>query len=414
MTTTQANADLARPMKINLAAPPYYVKGLALGVPAYLIGIHLWTWVFMLPTFLGGRADFRQLYTAGYMVRSGHAHQLYDYGAQLYFQNTLVSQHQIALPFIRPAFEALLFVPFSFLSFQSAYLTFLALNVVLLSASFLLIRGSLEQLHVYRWFPAVLFLAFLPAAAALMQGQDSILLLLLLTGAFLALKSDHECTAGVLLGLGTFKFQIIIPILLLFSIWKRKRFVLGCLATALMLAAFSIAIAGISQTSVYLHSLLAPPYPLPLNLMPNLRGLTFGLLGSHVSASLMTVITLSMSALVIVWVARSKPKRTSEAFLVAMPTSCLVSYYLLIHDLSILLLSILIVLNRFIGSESAGNLRGRLTVRSAALLFVAPALMSWAPSYFFLASLPLLLYTFVSSNSFCAKADKDFALRGRE
>src|SRR5215471_8618436 len=61
---------------------PYYVRALALGLPAYLIGVHLWTWVFTVPIFLGGRSDFRQLYAAGYMVRSGHAHELYDYEAQ--------------------------------------------------------------------------------------------------------------------------------------------------------------------------------------------------------------------------------------------------------------------------------------------------------------------------------------------
>ena len=76
---------------------PYYVRGLSLGVPAYLIGVHLWTWVFMLPTFLGGRADFRQLYTAGFMVRSGYASQLYDYDSQHRFQNALVSSANIAL-----------------------------------------------------------------------------------------------------------------------------------------------------------------------------------------------------------------------------------------------------------------------------------------------------------------------------
>src|SRR5216117_2737961 len=71
---------------------PYYVKGLVLGLSAYLIGIHLWTWVLTVSVFLGGRSDFRQLYTAGYMVRTGHSHELYEYNAQRHFQNQLVSQ----------------------------------------------------------------------------------------------------------------------------------------------------------------------------------------------------------------------------------------------------------------------------------------------------------------------------------
>src|SRR5437588_10831895 len=97
---------------------PYYVKALALGLPAYLIGIRLWTWVFTVSIFLGGRSDFRQLYTAGYLVRSGHAHELYDYESQRYFQNTVVRQADMTLPFIRPASAARLFVPLSFLTYR--------------------------------------------------------------------------------------------------------------------------------------------------------------------------------------------------------------------------------------------------------------------------------------------------------
>src|SRR5437870_12975204 len=94
---------------------PYYVKGLVLGLSAYLIGIHLWTWVLTVPIFLGGRADFRQLYAAGYMARSGQSRQLYDYDSQRRFQNQVVSQTDLALPSIRPAYAAVLLRPLSLL-----------------------------------------------------------------------------------------------------------------------------------------------------------------------------------------------------------------------------------------------------------------------------------------------------------
>ena len=207
---------------------PYYVKGLALGLSAFLIGIHLWTWVFTLPVFLHGRADFRQLYTAGYLVRSGRGHQLYDYDTQFRFQNELVSKAEIALPFIRPAYQALLFAPFSFLTYRSAYFAFLAVNLALLWASFRLLRPKMNRIaRVYPWLPAAMFLGFLPIAAALIQGQDSILLVTLLAVALVALDHKRELTAGILLGLGLFKFQIVIPIALLFLAWRRWRFFSG-------------------------------------------------------------------------------------------------------------------------------------------------------------------------------------------
>ena len=53
---------------------------------------------------------------------------------------------------------------------------------------------------IYRWLPPAMFLAFLPIAAALLQGQDSILLLTLLAAALVSLHSGREFAAGVLAG----------------------------------------------------------------------------------------------------------------------------------------------------------------------------------------------------------------------
>src|SRR5437868_11154044 len=200
---------------------PYYVRGLALGISAYCIGVHLWTWVFMLGTFMGGRADFRQLYTAGYMLRTGHAHELYDYHAQLRYQNEVVSQAEIPLPFIRPAYESWLFAPLSWFSYRSAYLIFLVINLGLMTFCYRILRPQMNHLaEVYAWLPGAIFLGFLPLAATLMQGQDSIVFLTLLIASYLLMADQRELRAGLLLGIGAFKFQILIPIGLLFLLWR--------------------------------------------------------------------------------------------------------------------------------------------------------------------------------------------------
>src|SRR5205823_8537700 len=112
-----------------------------------LLGIQLLAWLIILPAVVGGHADFRQLYTAGYMVRTGHAHELYNYGAQLRFQNELVSAQSNLLPFIRPAYCALLYVPFSVLSYQRAYSTFPGVNLILLVFSHWLLSPFLNGLR---------------------------------------------------------------------------------------------------------------------------------------------------------------------------------------------------------------------------------------------------------------------------
>ena len=386
--------------------PPYYVKGLALGLSAFLIGIHLWTWVFTLPVFLHGRADFRQLYTAGYLVRSGRGHQLYDYDTQLHFQNELESHGDIALPFIRPAYQALLFAPLSLLPYRTAYLAFLAVNMVLLWASFRLLRPRMNRLaQVYRWLPAAMFLGFLPVAAALIQGQDSVLLLTLLAAALASLDRDRELSAGMLVGLGLFKFQIVIPIGLLFLAWRRWRFFVGFALSSLVVGVASVWLVGLSQAGVYVRSLIAMGsgsanradqfrYPISLNVMPNLHGLIFGLAGARVSAFWIATATVILSGVVGLLAAAGLPKdeRGADALVLAITASAVVSYYLFIHDLSVLLVPIVITLDRFIEAEATGDELGRLKGRASALLFVSPICMSYIPDYFYVVSLPLLAF----------------------
>ena len=104
------------PRTISPSRGTRILPDLLLGILPILIGIQLLGWITFLPSaLLHGHADFRQLYAAGYMVRTGHARELYDIRAQQQFQDVLVGNDERALPFIRPAYQALLFVPFSLL-----------------------------------------------------------------------------------------------------------------------------------------------------------------------------------------------------------------------------------------------------------------------------------------------------------
>ena len=380
---------------------PYYVKALALGVCAYLIGIHLWTWVFTAPIFFGGRADFRQLYTAGYMVRTGASRDIYDPVAQLHFQNLLVSPNEIPLPFIRPPFAALFFVPFSLLSYRAAYLAFLGVNALLLTLCLQLLRSKTRHLaEVYQWLPAGLILAFLPIGAALIQGQDSILLLALLVGAFVALERRRDLTAGVLIGAGLFKLQIVLPIAVLFFLWRRWRFSLGFAFSASLAGLLSLMTVGWRMSGLYLKSLLDMSgdmqsaqfrYPLSPGLMPNLHGLLFGIMAGRVPIVDLLLFTTAISAAVFVISAKVGNRCSqADALCLAIIASVLVSYYLLIHDLSVLLLPLIVMLDRFVRCEATPQRKGQRILRAAALMFVAPIVISYAPDHFFIVCIPLL------------------------
>src|SRR5438445_4068145 len=218
------------------------------GIAPLLLGVQLLAWIYFLPQSLHGHTSFRQLYTAGYMVRTGHARELYNYDAQKLFQDRLVSHEAVLMPFIRPPFDALVFVPFSFLSYSSAYIAFLALSVGLLAASVRLLRpwtGNLRANH--KWLPIAIFASSVPVASALILGQDSILLLALLSASMLAIERERDFMAGMLAGLGLFKFHLLIPLALLLLCWRRFRFFAGFSSVATVLALVSIWVAHPAQ-----------------------------------------------------------------------------------------------------------------------------------------------------------------------
>ena len=383
---------------------PNYLRDSLLGILPLLLGIQFFASLTFISAALRGHADFRQLYAAGYLVRTGQGYRLYDYRAQKSVQDALASGDERALPFIRPAYQALIFVPFSLVRFRTAYLIFLALNVLLLAVCYWLLRAHLTRLKEAWWgLPTALFLAFYPIALALLQGQDSVLLLTLLCAALLSLDAEHEFAAGLLVGLGLFKFQIVIPIAVLFFAWRRWAFSLGFVISSASVSLLSVAVVGWGQTITFARALFSvgagvetaqfPTFPLRVSLMANLRGLVTAVVDGRVPAIWLQSATLLLSVLVITWLVTRVPRTlpTPELFSVAITASVVTSYYLFIHDLSVLLIPILLTLDRFM--ESCGR-PGRLTGWLAALMFVAPMCLFLMPAHFYL--LALLVCAFVA------------------
>lgn len=388
---------------------PYYIKALVMALPAAMLGWQISGWIFFLPAAMQGRADFRQLYTAGYMIRTGHSRELYDYAAQKRFQDALVSPmylremgtvKPVALPFNRPAYEALLFAPFSFFSYKVAYFLLLTVNLALLSASFLMLRPRLTNLAaVWNLLPLAMFISFIPTGVALMQGQDSLLLLLLFSAALLNLERDSEFLAGALTGFALFKFQTPIPVAILFFCWRRWRFFGGFCLTGAALALLSVWITGLAQAKTFFRLLLSLgtglgsgpnqfQAPVSLQKMMNLHGLTYGITEGHFGLRSTTLLTLILSVVFLLWVAFAGFRlRRDDQFKVAIASAAVVSYYMFLYDLVILLIPVLLVLNQTI---SFPGKRAWLAALSASL-FLAPALVSSA----YLFSIPLCLFVFL-------------------
>jgi Glycosyltransferase family 87 len=341
-------------------------------------------------------SDFRQLYTAGYMVRQGHGPDLYNYELEEQLQNRIVSPGK-PLPFDHFSYEALLFAPFSVLRYSTAYFAFAGFNILLLVAAQHLFRPYLSRLEsLGKFVPEAIFFCFLPAAITVILGQDSILLLVLAVLAFLALEKGQEARSGLLLSLGFFKFQLILPIVLLFLLWRRWRFVLGAASGGFAVLCLSTWITGFSGMQAFARTMVemsiglsSPAQRLKFatfpNAMPNLRGFIDTLAGSHLSAGAIQVAVIACS-LVVILLASRMPPSLHVAILVAV----LVSYHGLIHDSTLLALP----LGMFLVRSISGNnlILGIFDM----LLFACPAILFqfWG-GRFFLMAIPILVLLFL-------------------
>src|SRR4029077_7817471 len=75
--------------------------------------------------------------------------------------------------------------------------------------------------------------------------------------------------------------------------------------------------------------------------------------------------------------------------------SILVSYYLFIHDLSVMLIPIALTLNRYLGPEKGDDTLTHVTAWTAALLLIAPMCIFPMPGHFYLVALLLCAFMFM-------------------
>jgi len=305
-----------------------------------------------------GYGDFASFYTAGKIVQQGESARLYDRGLQWQVQQQFASSVKIRngpLPYIRPPFEALLFLPFAYLNYPVAFMAWTALKImVLLVVPFLLIKETEGLAPVLS--PALqglLSLGFFPIAFDLVQGQDSILLLLVLTLAFTSLQKESDFRAGAWLGLGLFKFHLVIPLFLVLLLTRRMKATLGFVFVAGLLCLLSVVLVGwpaLVGYPSYLWALKEAPALAGMKgqAMPNIRGLLTPFVGqgrvpSLVQAALLGISILGVVSMARVWPASDDSFRNQVGFSFCIVVTIFTSYYANSYDLTLLILPLLLV-----------------------------------------------------------------------
>src|SRR5918992_4062062 len=120
-----------------------------------------------------GYFDFVIYYTGAEIVNAGNASQLYDLNVQQAYQEKFKVPNQpwAVLPFNHAPYELLLFLPLAHLSYQSAYIVWSVLNILLLLVTYRILLPFVDSRN--KVLLGALLFAFYPTMVAIKMGQDS-------------------------------------------------------------------------------------------------------------------------------------------------------------------------------------------------------------------------------------------------
>ncbi|HEV2118185.1 MAG TPA: glycosyltransferase family 87 protein [Terriglobales bacterium] len=349
---------------------------------AAMVAMHAWVFFTLRQQVRQGYPDFTAFYAAGKCLQRGLGSQLYSMETQARIQLEFASGVKIRngpLPFTHPPFEAALFIPFAVLSYPGAYWAWNTVSLLLLLAFLLVLRSHVPQLRA--WSEALPFLcglAFFPVFICLLQGQDSLLLLLLFGLTFAAMKGGRDFVAGICLGLALFRFQLVLPVMAVVLLRGRWKVVAGFALAAAALTGVSAAVVGWGQLLSYPRELLqishaqAATAMNPKN-MPNLRGIVSVLFGEgNLAHGVVALLSLSLLGLAAWrWHADARQPDFDLGFGLTLAVAVIVSYHLMAHDLSILLIPLLLAADWLLRERPKGIPR-RLLVPSIGVLFLSP------------------------------------------
>ncbi len=376
-------------MSLNAKA----VRPFLLAALAYLLILQTALFLRGLPKTLAGDGDFPAFYRAAVIMKSRQCPKLYDPATQERVERELFpvsAQQRAPQYFYHPPYEVLLFLPLAFLSYRAAFWWWTVIGIVLITLSAHALRARLECLRAAVGVPlAFVFASFFPVLLALLLGQDSLLLFLIVALAFRQYSLGRDTMCGLLLGLGLFKFQLVLPLAAIgFS--RRGKLYASLGVTALALVGLSWFLIGSEGLRAYWR-LLWHHAPEEVWRMPNLRGFI------ETSASRPLVgLTTVLSAFVLFWSSMRMRSSGEMGFGLTVVAAELVSYHLHVYDLTLLLLPMCLLLERAIASQ------GRRTwpLLLCGLFFATPLyllLSRYRLTYLF--CLPMLLLAFAISKA---------------
>ncbi len=304
------------------------------------------------------RMDFAAFYSAALMVHGGKARSLYDPNEQIKVEKGVVTRER---PFLitHPPYEAVFSAPLARFSLVGAYKVWGIFNIGLWLLFCLLTFAYAPISKRIGWHVVACF-GFAPAWIALIDGENSLLIMFIYALAFLALRRRWEFLAGALLGFGLVKFQLVLPFVLIFLLRRKWRLCAGFAVVAFALGGISVVAVGLSGVSSYIRLLLGavknPENPafsgvLPRD-FPSLRGWLDTILAGTSVVKWTKPIVAAVS-LALLWMTASFWRRhgnngkadwENSLFALAVAVTLMTSFHLNYYDLCLMILPIILVL----------------------------------------------------------------------
>lgn len=288
--------------------------------------------------------DFLCYYSVSHLVLEGHGGHLYDMHVLGQLESTVAYPFRLrpsGLPYVYPPYLALILAPLASLPYNVAYLLWLTINALVLSAC----MYALEQYARLEGRPAMLFrlacYSCLPVVVALLQGQTSVLVLGILTLSFFALRSGRETQVGAVIAFLLIKPPYLVPFLILLLAQRRWRALAASVLVASALLGIPVILFGPSILPSYGHMSVqaagwhdnsvsgfdAPSNRAYLGFVQLLVPMHFQ---SAVTATL-DAATLAALAL-FAW----HQRRIDRQFALAVIAALLIAPHVLVHDLTLL------------------------------------------------------------------------------
>lgn len=355
-TDTQPASDRSGALGVHVASSPrqsLYPLLVVFAITNLLCIAVLWTHRSRAPI------DYRSFYAAGHIARVA-PQRTYEATAQREEQLREFPGQDRWIPFLHPPMELALFAPLSRLPYQTSLAVWTSFSVALL----LVVPLLLSQVTGLRYWQILLLAgAMISTSYALFQGQDSIVLLFLVSATLLLATRNQDALAGIVLSAALFKPQVPIVIALALFLAGRRRLFIGFCSSAAAIGILSFAFLGkVGLHGMYTMARFQEPHD-EIWKMPCIRGLL-----SFVHAPSLVAIICSLALLAVFAMRWSRsPGNILPVCSSAILVGALTAFHFHAYDLSLVLIPACLLLAT---PASRTQLAALSTLAAAPIFFV--------------------------------------------